>query len=111
MAKKKEGTAIDKKGLDELSDGSRWMYCKLLEEAKKLPSLLVKVISREGNEKWEMHPIVNAISQAAETYRRQLSEGLGTPKSKKTARNAGGGADGDDPMSKMLNKLEEMGDD
>lgn len=109
--KKKEGTGISKEIAEELAKGSLTIYRRLVKEADGLDTLLVRVVTREGNEKPEVHPIVNAIAQAAETLRRQLSELLVTPKSKKTSRNAGGGADGDDPLSKMVERLTELDDD
>lgn len=110
MAKKHEG--ISKEIAEELAKGSLDIYRRLMKEADKVPDLIVPVVSREGNVKPEIHPIVNAIAQAAETLRRQLSELLVTPKSKKTGgRGSGGSTDADDPLSKLVEKINELDDD
>ena len=101
---------IDKQIQIELAKGSLDVYRKLVAEADNLPSLIVKVTSREGNTKDEIHPIVQAINQSAETLRRQLSELLVTPKSKGTR--SGRSADStDDPLATLLEKINDISDD
>lgn len=101
---------IDKQIQIELAKGSLDVYRKLVAEADNLPSLIVKVTSREGNTKDEIHPIVQAINQSAETLRRQLSELLVTPKSKGTR--SGRTADStDDPLATLLEKINDISDD
>lgn len=101
---------IDKQIQIELAKGSLDVYRKLVAEAAKMPTLIVKVTSREGNTKDEIHPIVQAINQSAETLRRQLSELLVTPKSKGTR--SGRTADStDDPLATLLEKINDISDD
>ena len=104
---RKATEAIDKQIQIELAKGSLDVYRKLVAEADNLPSLIVKVTSREGNTKDEIHPIVQAINQSAETLRRQLSELLVTPKSKGTR--SGRTADTtDDPLATLMEKINQI---
>ena len=115
MAKKKVESAspIDREVLTELNQGILLIYRKLLKEIESMDSLIVEVISREGNKKYEVHAIVNAANQTGEMLRRGLSEAVVTPKSKKTGgrRGAGGSTDDDDPLSKLVEKINELDDD
>lgn len=112
MAKKRESTTIDKEIATELAMGSISIYRKLVAEAEKLDTLLVDVVSREGNHKTEVHAIVSAIAQMGEIVRKQLSELLVTPKSKKQGGRGGGGSvDADDPVNKLVERLSEIEDD
>ncbi|MBQ2434599.1 MAG: hypothetical protein II269_00520 [Bacteroidaceae bacterium] len=107
---RKATEAIDKQIQIELAKGSLDVYRKLLKEVDKLPSLIVEITTREGNKKAEIHPIVTAINQSAETLRRQLSELLVTPKSKGTR--SGRTADTtDDPLATLLEKINDISDD
>lgn len=107
---RKATEAIDKQIQIELAKGSLDVYRKLLKEVENLPSLIVDVTTREGNHKAEIHPIVTAINQSAETLRRQLSELLVTPKSKGTR--SGRTADTtDDPLATLMDKINGIGDD
>ncbi len=111
MAKKKVESAspIDKAVQVELTQGSLAVYRKLLDEMGNMKSLIVEVTSREGNKKFEIHPIVHAINQSAETLRRNLSELLVTPKSKGT-RSGRVAESSEDPILEMMKKFEELDD-
>ena len=113
MGKKKSversGDSINNEILTELATCTLDVYRKLVREAEALDSLIVPVTTREGNVKPEIHPIVSAIGQTAETIRRQLSEMLVTPKSKKTK--GSGGATEEDALSKLVSSLGNLSDD
>ena len=117
MGKKKASEAkVDEKAvsinneiLTERATCTLDVYRKLVREANDLESLIVPVTTREGNVKPEVHPIVSAIGSTAETIRRQLSEMLVTPKSKKTK--GGCGAPEEDALSKLVSNLGSLSDD
>ena len=113
MGKKKSIEArensINNEILTELATCTLDVYRKLVREAEALESLIVPVTTREGNVKPEVHPIVGAIGQTAETIRRQLSEMLVTPKSKKAK--GSGGAPNEDALSKLVSNLGSLSDD
>ena len=111
MAKKKVESAspIDRAVLTELTQGTLKVYRKLLEEMESMPSLIVKVTSREGNVKDEIHPIVHATNQTGEMLRRNLSESMVTPKSKGT-RSGRVAESSEDPILEMMKKFEELDD-
>lgn len=102
-----EASPIDKAVLTELTRGTLRVYRKLLEEIEGMPSLIVKVTSREGNVKDEIHPIVHAVNQTGEMLRRNLSESMVTPKSKgsRSGRVAESSAD---PLLAMMEKFNEL---
>lgn len=101
---------IDKQIQIELAKGSLYVYRRLIKEMQNVPSLIVEVTTREGNKKYEIHAVVNAANQSAETLRRQLSELLVTPKSKGTR--SGRTADStDDPLATLMEKINGISDD
>lgn len=111
MAKKKvEVSPIDKAVLTELNQGILLIYRKLLREIESMDSLIVEVTSREGNKKYEIHPIVHATNQTGEMLRRGLSESMVTPKSKGT-RSGRVAESSEDPILAMMEKFNEMDDD
>jgi hypothetical protein len=111
MAKKKvDGESpIDKAVLTELNQGILLIYRKLLKEIESMGSLIVEVTSREGNKKFEIHPIVHAANQTGEMLRRGLSESMVTPKSKGT-RSGRVAESSEDPILEMMKKFEELDD-
>lgn len=111
MAKKKVESVspIDRAVLTELNQGILLIYRKLLKEIESMDSLIVKVISREGHEKYEVHSIVHAANQTGEMLRRGLSESMLTPKSKGT-RSGRVAESSEDPILEMMKKFEELDD-
>lgn len=111
MAKKKVESAshIDKAVLTELNQGILSIFRKLVNEIDSMGSLIVEVTSREGNKKYEIHPIVHAANQTGEMLRRGLSESMLTPKSKGT-RSGRVAESSEDPILEMMKKFEELDD-
>lgn len=111
MAKKKVESAspIDRAVLTELNQGILSIFRKLVNEIDSMGSLIVEVTSREGNKKYEIHPIVHAANQTGEMLRRGLSESMLTPKSKGT-RSGRVAESSEDPILEMMKKFEELDD-
>ena len=99
--------------LIELCAGSLMAWRKLQNELSDVDTLTVKEISREGNQKLVIHPLVAETSRAAETYRRQLSELLMTPKAKtsNTRTRKDEKDEKGNPLAQMLDKIARVGDD
>lgn len=112
MSKKKKvvsASPIDKAVLTELNQGILSIFRKLVNEIDSMGSLIVEVTSREGNKKYEIHPIVHAANQTGEMLRRGLSESMLTPKSKGT-RSGRVAESSEDPILEMMKKFEELED-
>ena len=109
--KKTKPSTVNKEVLTEMVTCTLSVYRKLTEEAAKLPSLIIDVTSREGNVKPDVHPVVAAINSTAETLRRQLSESMVTPKSKASKGRGGADDEENDPLAKLISKVEQLNDD
>ena len=99
--------------LIELCAGSYAVWRKLQNELGELKSVTVVEVSREGNQRLAIHPLVAETSRAAETFRRQLSELLITPKAKtsNTRTRKEEKDEKENPLAKMLDKIEKVGND
>ena len=109
--KKTKASTVNKEVLTEMVTCTLSVYRKLTEEAAKLPSLIIDVTSREGNVKPDIHPVVAAINSTAETLRRQLSESMVPPKSKASKGRGGADDEENDPLAKLISKVEQLNDD